>query len=105
MKFRKNDEVVVIAGKHKDKVGRIDRIDHKKNLVYLADINKVVKHVKPSQGQDGEIKQIIAPIHASNLSILVKKATKDSPATFTKIGYKLKDDKKVRISRKTQKEL
>lgn len=105
MKFRKNDEVVVIAGKNKDKVGRIDKIDHKRNLVYLAEINKVTKHVKPSQGQDGQITQIVAPIHASNISILIKKATKNSPATFTKIGYKIKGDKKVRISRKTQKEL
>ncbi|WP_029512816.1 50S ribosomal protein L24 [Mycoplasmopsis iners] len=105
MKFKKNDEVVIIAGAHKNKVGKIDRVDSKRNLVWIKDINKVTKHVKPSQGQDGQIKQIEAPIHASNISILVKKATKTSPAVFTKIGYSIKGDKKVRISRRTQKEL
>ncbi|EGV00386.1 50S ribosomal protein L24 [Mycoplasmopsis columbina] len=105
MKFKKNDEVVVIAGAHKNKVGKIERIDHKNNRVYLKDINKVTKHVKPSQGQDGQIKQVEAPIHASNISLIIKKATKTSPAVFSKIGYQIKGDKKVRISRRTKKEL
>ncbi len=44
--------------------------------------------------------------NVSNLSILVKKATKTSPAQFSKIGYKFdKDNKKVRILRKTKKEI
>ncbi|KKB27056.1 LSU ribosomal protein L24p (L26e) [Mycoplasmopsis meleagridis] len=105
MKFKKNDEVVIIAGSHKNKVGKIEKIDNKRNLVWIKDINKVTKHIKPQQGQDGQIKQIEAPIHASNISILVKKATKNSPAVFSKIGYEIKGDKKVRISRRTKKEL
>ncbi|UUM19190.1 50S ribosomal protein L24 [Mycoplasma sp. 1018B] len=105
MKFKKHDEVIIIAGSHKGKIGTIEKIDTKKNLVWIKDINKVTKHVKPTQGQDGQIKQIEAPIHASNLSILVKKATKNSPAVYSKIGYEFKNDKKIRINRKTKKEL
>ncbi|VEU78036.1 50S ribosomal protein L24 [Mycoplasmopsis columbinasalis] len=105
MKFKKNDEVVIIAGDHRDRVGIIDRIDHKHNRVYIKDINKVTKHIKPSNGQDGRITQVEAPIHVSNIGLLIKKATKTSPAVYSKIGYEFKGEKKVRISRKDKKEL
>lgn len=104
MKFKVNDEVVVIAGAHKGRVAKITKIDHANNKVYLKDLNIVTKHVKPSQGQDGQIKKMEAPIHASNISILMKKATKTSPAVFSKLGYKLQNGKKVRITRKNGKE-
>ncbi|WP_027120434.1 50S ribosomal protein L24 [Mycoplasmopsis lipofaciens] len=105
VKFRKNDEVVVIAGDNKGQVGRIIRTDLKNNRVFIKDVNMVTKHVKPTQGQDGTIKRTEAPIHVSNIAILVKKATKEKPATFSKVGYKFdKDNKKVRIARKTKKE-
>ncbi|VEU75121.1 50S ribosomal protein L24 [Mycoplasmopsis maculosa] len=107
IKFKKNDEVVVISGSHKGKTGRIVRTDVKTNTAIVKDINVVTKHVKPSQGNsEGSIKKHEAPIHVSNLSILVKKATKNSPAVYSKIGYKLdKDNKKVRVLRKTKKEM
>lgn len=106
IKFKKNDEVIVIAGKNKWKVGRITKTDPKNNRVYLQDINTVTKHVKPSQGRDGAIEQKPAPIHASNIALLVKKATKTTPAQYSKVGFKLnKDGQKVRVARKTQKEL
>ncbi|CAL59234.1 50S ribosomal protein L24 [Mycoplasmopsis agalactiae] len=106
IKFKKNDEVIVIAGSHKGKTGRIVKVDINNNTAIVKDINIVTKHVKPGQGNDGSIKKMEAPIHVSNLSILVKKATKTSPAQFSKIGYKFdKDNKKVRILRKTKKEI
>ncbi|WP_027334701.1 50S ribosomal protein L24 [Mycoplasmopsis felifaucium] len=106
IKFKKNDEVVVIAGSHKGKTGRIVRTDFKTNTAIVKDVNIVTKHVKPTQGNtEGSIKKHEAPIHISNLSILVKKATKNSPATYSKLGYKLnKDGSKTRVLRKTKKE-
>lgn len=106
MKYKKNDEVVVIAGKEKGRVGRITRVDIKNNKVFIKDLNMQTKHKKPTQGQDGSIKKFEGPIDASNISILVKKATKTSAATFSKLGYKInKDGSKVRIIKATKKEL
>ncbi|AKA50100.1 50S ribosomal protein L24 [Mycoplasmopsis gallinacea] len=107
VKFKKNDEVIVIAGKEKGKTGRIEKVLHKANKVIIKDLNIVTKHNKPSQqNQDGSISNIEAPIHASNVAILVKKASKDKPAQYSKIGYSLnKDGKKVRIAKKTKKEI
>lgn len=104
MKLKINDQVVVIAGSHKGQVGKILKINDKKNTVVVKDINIVTKHVKPSQQKtDGSIERFEAPIHASNVALLLKKATKDKPNVYTKIGYKVVDGKKTRIARKTGK--
>ncbi|WP_370629454.1 50S ribosomal protein L24 [Mycoplasma sp. Ms02] len=106
MKFKKNDEVIVIAGKEKGKIGKIESIDHKKQAVIIKDLNLVTKHNKPTQqNQDGSISTKEAPIHVSNVAYLVKKAGKSTPAKTSKIGYLVKDGKKVRIARKTKKEI
>ncbi|VEU76453.1 50S ribosomal protein L24 [Mycoplasmopsis columboralis] len=107
VKFKKNDEVIVIAGKEKGKTGTILRVLHDKNAVIVKDLNIVTKHNKPSQqNQDGTITTKEAPIHASNVAYLVKKETKDKPAEYSKLGYKVdKNGKKVRVVRKTKKEI
>ncbi|APJ38414.1 50S ribosomal protein L24 [Mycoplasmopsis pullorum] len=106
IKFKKNDEVIVIAGREKGKTGRIESVDHKKQTVIIKDLNMVTKHNKPSQqNTEGSISTKEAPIHVSNIAILVKKAGKNAPAQFSKIGYLVKDGKKVRVARKTQKEI
>lgn len=104
MKFKVNDEVIVIAGSDKGKIGKILKIDAKNNKVTIKDVNVVTKHVKPTQQKtDGEIKQFEAPINASNVAFLVKKATKDQPAQYSKLKFEVKGDKKVRIVKKTGK--
>ncbi|MGP1451471.1 MAG: 50S ribosomal protein L24 [Metamycoplasmataceae bacterium] len=107
IKLRKNDEVIVIAGKEKGKIGRIVSLNHKANTVIIKDINKVTKHKKPSQTDtEGGIKEVEAPINASNIAFLVKKGTKSTPATYTKIGTKVnKNGTKARLARKTKKEI
>nr|WP_318024309.1 50S ribosomal protein L24 [Mycoplasmopsis edwardii] len=107
MKFKKNDEVIVIAGKEKGKIGTIEKVLHEKQRVVIKDVNIVKKHNKPTQqNQDGSITEFAAPIHVSNVAYLVKKASKNQPNQFSKLGYKLnKDGKKVRVVRKTQKEI
>ncbi|WP_406615755.1 50S ribosomal protein L24 [Mycoplasmopsis hyopharyngis] len=107
IKLRKNDDVIVIAGKEKGKVGKIVSLNHKANTIVIKDINKVTKHKKPSQTDtEGGIKTFEAPIHASNVALLLKKATKGTPATFSKIGTKInKNGTKSRIARKTKKEI
>lgn len=106
-KLRKEDEVIVIAGKEKGKVGKIVSINNKTNTVIVKDLNKVTKHKKPSQSDtEGGIKIFEAPIHASNVALILKKGTKTTPATYTKLGIKInKDGTKKRIAKKTKKEI
>ncbi|MFV8401464.1 50S ribosomal protein L24 [Mycoplasma sp. 005V] len=107
IKFRKNDEVIVIAGKEKGQTGTIEKVLHNENRVIVKGLNFIKKHNKPSQqNQDGSITEKEAPIHVSNVQLLVKKATKDKPHQSSKIGYKI-DAKgnKVRVARKTGKEI
>lgn len=107
IKFKKNDEVIVIAGKEKGKIGTIEKVLHESQRVVVKDVNIVKKHNKPTQqNQDGSITEIAAPIHASNVAYLVKKASKSKGNQFSKLGYRVNaDGKKVRVVRKTQKEI
>ncbi|MBD5788991.1 50S ribosomal protein L24 [Mycoplasma synoviae GX11-T] len=107
MKFKKNDEVIVIAGKDKGTIGRIEKILVKENKVIIKDVNMVTKHNKPSQqNQEGNLTSVEAPIHVSNVAYLVKKASKSSAAVYSKLGRVTnKDGKKVRLVKKTKKEI
>ncbi len=105
MKLRKNDEVVIIAGAEKGKTGFITKIDKKNNRVYIKDINMVVRHRKPTQQKtEGSIESQEAPIHISNVALKSKESKKGSPIG-TRIGYKFDKNKKIRIDKKTGKEI
>ncbi len=102
MKIRKNDEVIVIAGSEKGKTGRVLSVNPKTQRITVDKINIVKKHVKPSQtNPDGGIQEMEAPIHISNVAIYVK-AGKDKAAN-SRVGYEIKDGKKIRIAKKTGK--
>nr|WP_193333242.1 50S ribosomal protein L24 [Mycoplasma crocodyli] len=106
MKFKKNDQVYVIAGRSKGKNGTIQSVNHKDQTVIIKDINMVTKHNKPTQqNTEGSISSKEAAIHVSNVAFLVKKPAKNSPAQYSKIGFKIKDGKKVRVAKKTKKEI
>ena len=105
MKLRKNDEVVVIAGREKGKTGFITKIDIKKQSVYVKDLNMVVKHKKPTQqNTEGGIETKEAPIAISNVALKSKSSKKGSPIA-TRIGYKVQEGKKIRVEKKTGKEI
>jgi large subunit ribosomal protein L24 len=101
MHVRKNDRVIVIAGKEKGKVGRVLRVLLDSNRVSIEGLNKVKRHTKPDQqNQQGGIVEKEAPIHASNVALVEK----DGKPTRT--GSKtLEDGKKIRISRRTKQEI
>ena len=107
IKIRKNDEVIIIAGAEKGRTGRVLRTNVKNQTVVVKDLNKVTKHVKPSQKDaEGSIKTFEAPIHVSNVAIVTKKASKTNKPEHSRIAYKTnKDGKKVRIAVKTKKEI
>jgi large subunit ribosomal protein L24 len=95
IKIKKGDLVRVIAGKDKDKEGKVTSIDAKNNKAIVEGINMVTKHSKPSaQNQNGGIVHQEAPIDISNIMLVHKGKT-------TKIGYKMDGDKKVRVAKST----
>ena len=71
MKLKKNDNIIVIAGKDKGKKGKIVRAMPAENKVIVEGLNMMKKHQRPRKsGEKGSMVNIAMPIHASN----VKKA-------------------------------
>lgn len=67
------DLVTIISGFHKNKTGEVIRIDKKTGKIIVKGINFKFKHLKPnSKNEIGEIKQIEAPIHHSNVKLNLK---------------------------------
>ena len=98
MQIKKDDTVVVIAGKDKGKTGTVLRTIPKKNKVVVEGVNMQTKHAKATRTSSSEIKHFEGPIDASNV-MYFDKETKQA----TRIGHKIEDGKKVRVSRKTGK--
>ncbi len=95
IKIKKGDLVRVIAGKDKDKEGKVVSVNAKNNTAIVEGINMMVKHTKPSaQNQKGGIVHQEASIDISNIMYVHK-------GTTTKIGYKMDGDKKVRVAKKS----
>ena len=95
MKIKKGDTVKVIAGKDKDKEGKVIAVDKKDGKVTVEGVNVVTKHTKPSAAnQNGGIIQKEAPIDASNVMYVHK-------GKATRIGFKIENDKKVRFAKST----
>jgi len=64
------DQVKVISGSEKNKVGEVLKINRNTGKITIKTINFKYKHVKPTQENDvGEIKQFEAPIHHSNVKL------------------------------------
>jgi len=95
-KLKKDDHVVVIAGREKGKSGRILRIDLKNGRVLVEGVNMVKKAVrKKNQNDRGGIMDIEAALHISNVQLVTKSGKP------TRVTYKIEGDKKVRVSAKT----
>ena len=94
-KIKKGDLVEGIAGKDKDKQGKVVRVDVKNNTVVVEGINMVTKHVKPNMAnQQGGILHQEAPLHISNVMLVVD-------GKPTRVGFEVKDGKKVRVAKAT----
>ena len=95
LKIKKGDTVKVIAGKDKDKEGKVIAVNAKKNTVTVEGTNMVTKHTKPSmQNQAGGIVQEEAAIDVSNVMLLHN-------GQPTRVGFKFVDGKKVRFAKST----
>lgn len=97
LKIKTGDTVRVIAGDHKGAEGEVMRVDREKNKAIVEGVNMVSKHEKPSaKNPQGGITKKEAPIHISNLALLDPKSGEP-----TRVGYEMKDGKKVRVSKKS----
>lgn len=103
-KLRKNDKVIVITGKHKNKTGKIIRFLRKHNKVYVENINIVKRHTKPviHKGQtirEGGLLDKTMPMAISNIAYL------DPSNKPTRLGYRFENGEKVRYSKLSGKTL
>ena len=98
---KKGDTVVVISGKDKGTVGKITRALPKENRVVVEGVNKVTRHTKArSMGEEGGRIDMFAPIHVSNVMLYDSKAK-----SGTRVSHEIKNNKKVRVSKKTGEQL
>ncbi len=94
-KIKKGDTVKVIAGKDKDREGKVISVDPVKGKVVVEGINMITKHEKPSAANaNGGIVQKEAPLDISNVMYMHK-------GKATRVGFEVKDGKKVRIAKST----
>ncbi len=93
-KIRRDDEVVVLAGKDKGKQGKVLSVVTDKDRVFVEGVNLVKKHQKPNpQAQiPGGIIEKEASIHISNVAIVNPQSGKAD-----RVGFRVEDGKKVRI--------
>jgi len=104
MKIKKGDTVVVIAGKDKGAKGKVIQAYPDRNKVLVEGVNRIKKHTRITQtqrgAQSGGIVTQEAAIDVSNVMIV------GDDGKPTRVGYKIEDDgRKVRISRRTGKEI
>ncbi len=102
IRLKKDDTVVVLAGKYKGKTGKITAVHPTENKVTVEGINVVKKALKPSQTRpQGGIVEITKPIWVSKVALIEPTSKKPS-----RVGYNIdKTGKKVRVYKRTGKEV
>jgi large subunit ribosomal protein L24 len=96
IRIKRNDMVVVIAGKDKGtKAHRVLRVIADRQRVLVEGVGMVKKHMKPNPQKNiaGGILEQEAPIHISNVMLV------DSEGKATRVGFQVEGDKKTRIAR------
>jgi large subunit ribosomal protein L24 len=93
-KIRRDDEVVILAGKDKGKQGKVLTVLPAEDRLVIEGVNLVKKHQKPNPQQNvpGGIIEKEASIHVSNVAVV-------NPATgkADRVGFRFEDEKKVRF--------
>ena len=97
LKIKRDDEVIIIAGAHKGRTGRVVRVLRDRSSVVVERVNLVKRHVRPRGDMPGGIIEKEAPIHISNVALY--SAEEGRPV---KVGWKKLDDgRKVRYDKRT----
>ena len=101
-KIRRDDEVVVIAGKDKGRRGKVLQV-RSDNRVLVSGVNLIKKHIKPNPmlGKQGGIVEKEAPLHISNVALFNPENDKAE-----RVGFRVNaDGTKVRVFKSTGKEV
>lgn len=97
VRIKQGDLVRVITGDHKGSEGKVLKVNREANKAVVEGVNTVSKHEKPSaRNPQGGIVEKEAPIHLSNLSLIDPKS-----GEATRVGYEVRDGKKVRVAKKS----
>lgn len=97
MKIKKGDTVLVIAGKDKGKTGKVEHTFKKTDHVLVEGVNIATKHQKNRRMRSqGQVIEKPMPVHVSNVALVENKKP-------VRVGYKVEDGKKLRVSKKTGK--
>ncbi len=100
MRLKTGDKVVVVSGSNKGREGKITKILD--NKVIVEGVNIVKKHLKPKNNNGtGEIIEVEAPIHASNVMLIDPKTKKPTKVKMEKDSK----GKKIRISKKSNEKI
>ena len=96
-KIRRDDTVMVIAGKDRGKSGKVNRVIREKDRVVVAGINIATKHVKNRPGiRQAGIIHVEAPLHISNVMLMCPHCAKP-----TRVGHRFQEDgTKVRVCKR-----
>lgn len=101
MKIKKGDEVKVVSGKDKGKVGKVEKALEKENKVLVTGVNLYKKHVKSrTQKQQSDIVTIAKPLPLANVALICPNCRKE-----TRVGYETKNGEKFRICKKCKKKI
>ena len=96
-KFRKEDEVIVLTGRDKGKVGNILKVLPAEQRVIVQGVNMVKRHNRATQNSPGGIDEREASIHVSNVAHVDPDSGK-----ATRVGMRvLEDSRKVRVARRS----
>ncbi len=96
MKIKKGDEVKIVRGKDKDKMGKIEKIFPESHRVLVTNINQYKRHLKArSQNQPSEIVTITKPLSLANVALVCPKCH-----VVTRVGYSMQNNKKLRMCKK-----
>ena len=99
-KIKKGDQVVVTTGRDKGRRGEVIQVLREGNRVLVQGCNMVKRHTRPTQASPGGSINKEAPLHISNVAHI-----DPDNGSATRVGYKVKDGKKVRIARRSGKAL
>jgi large subunit ribosomal protein L24 len=100
--LKKEDKVKIITGKDKGKIGKVLKVNRKKQRVLIENVNIIKRHQRPSaQNRQGGIIETEAPLDWSNVMLMCNKCVKPVRIKM----QQLDDGKKVRVCRKCNEQI
>jgi large subunit ribosomal protein L24 len=96
MKLKKGDTIIVTTGKDRGRQAKIERVFLGEGKVLVPGLNQYKKHNKPQgENKPGEIVTLSRPYVTAKVALVCPKCKQQ-----TRVGYKMLNDKKVRVCRK-----